>query len=102
MTASRRVRVTEVSPDAVVAREDRVAIEEPLEIRVETPDGPIPLAVTMRTPGDDLELAAGFLLSEGVVDDRSDLLSLRHCMQVPRERRDNTVTAQLAATRTLA
>src|SRR5262249_15472634 len=44
---------------------DHVAIEEPLEIRV---DGE-PLAVTMRTPGDDEELAAGFLFGEGLIDD---------------------------------
>jgi FdhD protein len=45
-------------------REDVVAVEEPLEIRV---DGE-PLAVTMRTPGNDEELALGFLLSEGLID----------------------------------
>ncbi len=46
-------------------REDLVAVEEPLEIRV---DGE-PLAVTMRTPGHDEELALGFLLSEGLIDE---------------------------------
>ena len=97
MTGSRRVRVTEVSREARVAREDRIAVEEPLEIRVETGAGPVPLAVTMRTPGDDLELAAGFLFGEGVVRDASDVLTLRHCRQVPADRRDNTVTAQLDA-----
>src|SRR5215212_2439501 len=45
-------------------REDRVAVEEPLEIRV---DGE-PLAVTMRTPGHDEELALGFLYGEGLID----------------------------------
>jgi len=45
-------------------REDVVAVEEPLEIRV---DGG-PLAVTMRTPGHDEELALGFLLTEGLID----------------------------------
>jgi FdhD protein len=102
MTASRRVRVTDVSADVRLAREDRVAVEEPLEIRVETPDGAVPLAVTMRTPGDDLELAAGFLFGEGVVAAPSDVLTLRHCTKVPRDRRDNTVTVRLAPTRTLA
>jgi FdhD protein len=52
-----------------------VAIEEPLEIRV----GAEPLAVTMRTPGNDEELAAGFLLSEGVVRGRADLKEIAHC-----------------------
>lgn len=54
---------------------DEVTIEEPLEIRV----GSDSLAVTMRTPGDDEELAAGFLLSEGVVEKRADLREIAHC-----------------------
>ena len=45
-------------------RDDEVAVEEPLEIRV---DG-VPLAVTMRTPGHDEELALGFLYGEGLID----------------------------------
>jgi FdhD protein len=54
---------------------DEVAIEEPLEIRI----GADPLAVTMRTPGNDEELAAGFLLSEGIVRAREDLKEIAHC-----------------------
>ena len=54
---------------------DEVTIEEPLEIRV----GPDALAVTMRTPGNDEELAAGFLLSEGVVRARADLKEVAPC-----------------------
>jgi FdhD protein len=102
MSASRRVRVTEITPDAQRVREDRVAIEEPLEIRIETSDGPVPLAVTMRTPGDDLELTAGFLFSEGVIRSAADVATLRHCLQVARDRRDNTVTARLAPGATVA
>jgi FdhD protein len=55
---------------------DEVAIEEPLEIRI----GAEPLAVTMRTPGNDEELAAGFLLSEGIVRARMDLQEISRCM----------------------
>ncbi len=51
---------------------DRVVGEEPLEIRV----GDRPLAVMMRTPGDDLDLVAGFLLTEGIVSSPRDLLRL--------------------------
>jgi FdhD protein len=54
---------------------DEVAIEEPLEIRI----GQDPLAVTMRTPGNDEELAAGFLLSEGIVRARNDLREIGRC-----------------------
>lgn len=60
---------------------DTVAAEEPLEIRVSYwfKDARVStnLAVTMRTPGDDSELAAGFLLSEGIIRDREQLLDLR-------------------------
>ena len=102
-----RVRVVQLGeagdgPPAVRSREDAVAVEEPLEIRVESPDGQFPLAVTMRTPGADLELAAGFLHSEGVVRSADDIVTLRHCMQVPRAQRDNTVTVRLAAAPTVA
>lgn len=62
----RRVRVER--PDAPLA-DDWLAVEEPLEIRV---DGK-PLAVTLRTPGQDRELTAGFLLSEGIITSRDDL-----------------------------
>ncbi len=54
---------------------DEVAVEEPLEIRI----GGRPVAVTMRTPGNDEELAAGFLLSEGIVRRRADLHEAAHC-----------------------
>lgn len=54
---------------------DEVAIEEPLEIRI----GDRPLAVTMRTPGHDEELAAGFLLSEGIVRRREDIHEAKPC-----------------------
>lgn len=53
---------------------DRVAHEEPLEIQV----GSTPLAVLMRTPGDDLELASGFLITEGIVSSREALVSVHH------------------------
>jgi FdhD protein len=55
---------------------DEVAIEEPLEIRI---DGKA-IAITMRTPGNDEELAAGFLLSEGIVRQRDDLRTVSPCL----------------------
>jgi FdhD protein len=56
-------------------RPDAVAVEEPLEIRV---DG-APLAVTMRTPGDDIDLALGFLTTEGVITSAEDVRQARFC-----------------------
>ena len=64
-------------------RRDRVAGEEPLEIRVGGPGEPLTqLAVTMRTPGADFELAAGFLLTEGIVEDRHGIADIRYCEDV--------------------
>ncbi|HEV2450532.1 MAG TPA: formate dehydrogenase accessory sulfurtransferase FdhD [Streptosporangiaceae bacterium] len=60
-------------------RSDLLAVEEPLEIRVNGR----PLAVTMRTPGDDIDLAAGFLASEGVVAGASDIAEIRICGEAP-------------------
>lgn len=62
--------------------QDVLAIEEPLELRV---DGQV-VTVTMRTPGHDAELAAGFLLAEGWIREASDLLGIRHS---PRNRDGN-------------
>jgi FdhD protein len=56
-------------------RPDTLVVEEPLEIRV----GGRSLVVTMRTPGDDMDLAAGFLVSEGVVSAADQVLSIRYC-----------------------
>ena len=74
ITARRRVaRITLGEPQAV--REDVLAVEEPLEIRV----AGSPFSITMRTPGHDFELATGFLVSEGVLAARDDLQSIRYC-----------------------
>lgn len=64
-----------------VRRQDTLAVEEPLEIRV-GPAGPgrrRPLAVTMRTPGDDLDLAIGFLLTEGLIRSAEDVHTAQLC-----------------------
>jgi FdhD protein len=58
------------------ARPDTLVGEEPLEIRL----GGRPLAVTMRTPGDDMDLALGFLLGEGIVWTSTDVASMRYCV----------------------
>jgi FdhD protein len=55
-------------------QDDYLVAEEPLEIRV----GDLPISVTMRTPGHDLELAAGFFFTEGLISDRSQIASIRN------------------------
>jgi FdhD protein len=70
------IEITEVAEwrDGQVRRvTDYLAVEEPLEIRVNR----VPLTVTMRTPGHDLELAAGFLLTEGIIEDATQLTGIR-------------------------
>jgi FdhD protein len=62
------------------ARRDRVATEEPLEIRLSAGGATQRVAVTMRTPGADFELAAGFLYSEGMIAQREDIGTIRYCV----------------------
>ena len=67
-----RVRVHEVTAAGERTREDRLATEEPLEIRLAWPGAPARRVwVTMRTPGNDFELAAGWLVHEGLVSPAS-------------------------------
>ena len=77
---------------------DQLAVEEPLEIVLASAaGGDTPLAVTMRTPGADFDLVAGFLLSEGIVDLPADLLGMRYCPGEDRaEQRYNRVEVRLA------
>lgn len=71
-----RRRVTRIRRGAEpTQRADTLAVEEPLEIRV----GGRTLTVTMRTPGDDFELVAGYLVSEGVVTTGADYSTARYC-----------------------
>ena len=58
---------------------DTVAVEEPLEIRLVLDGRELPLSVTMRTPGDDEHLAAGFLFTEGIVDRRDQITDISLC-----------------------
>jgi FdhD protein len=82
-TQRRRIQRISVSDDPVAgaagplagARADLLAVEEPLEIRI----GGQPLTVTMRTPGDDIDLAAGFLFTEGLLSPAVDLRQIRMC-----------------------
>lgn len=90
----RNIHLTQVSEwlDGQLARkQDYLAAEEPLEIRI---DGE-PISVTMRTPGDDLELAAGFLLTEGLIQRREQIVSLEMAAEESGANSGNVVSARL-------
>ncbi|MFF1356758.1 formate dehydrogenase accessory sulfurtransferase FdhD [Streptomyces sp. NPDC058297] len=70
-----RRKVLRIRDGQVSSRPDTLVAEEPLEIRLNGK----PLAITMRTPGDDFALAAGFLVSEGVLGARDELQSIVYC-----------------------
>ncbi len=93
---TRRTRITRFAPDgSAVQREDALAVEEPLEIRVNGSS----FSVTMRSPGDDFDLVAGFLVSEGVVWSADQLASMRFCAGTDDEGRQtfNVIDVQLSA-----
>lgn len=95
---TRRVRVDEVLATSVRRREDRVATEEPLEIRLAWPGRPAQrLAVTMRTPGHDFELVAGFLRGEGIAEADGHIHTVAYCTDhtLTPEEEFNVVTVEL-------
>lgn len=93
-----RVPVREVTASGDVGREDRVATEEPLEIRLAWPGAPAHRVwVTMRTPGHDFELAAGWLVHEGIAAQGS-VKGVAYCVDTALEPEEefNVVTVTLA------
>ncbi len=94
-----RLQVWRFEGAQAVMRTDAVATEEPLEIRLVAGAQRQTLAVTMRTPGADFELAAGFLYGEGVVADPHDVRRITYCVdpEVDPEQRYNIVNVELRA-----
>jgi FdhD protein len=99
-TSTERVAVGRVVDGEVRPGRDEVVVEEPMEIRV----GPVgvpedeltALAVVMRTPGNDFELAAGFAVTEGIVAHPSDIRSVAYCGLPPEQQEYNVVTVRIA------
>jgi FdhD protein len=87
-----RVRAVDANGDSL--RSDVLATEEPLEIRVQSGGTERTVGITMRTPGADFDLAAGFLYGEGVVSSRDEVISIRYC-QAPDVQQFNVVTVDL-------
>jgi FdhD protein len=94
--ATTRVRVTALDGDRARERPDRIVTEEPMEIRVHGPgQEPRPLVVTMRTPGNDFELATGFCVTEGIVRGPDDVDTVAYCLAGEGEQEFNVVTVAL-------
>jgi FdhD protein len=96
---TRRAKIRQFAPESSasgwVDREDALAVEEPLEVRV----GGTSFSVTMRSPGDDFDLVAGFLVSEGVIWSAEQLVSMRFCAGTDEQglQTFNVIDAELSA-----
>jgi FdhD protein len=87
------VQVTAVDASGARVRPDRLVTEEPMEIRVHGPgEEPTALAVTMRTPGNDFELAVGFCVTEGLITGPDDLATVAYCVGPDGVQEFNVVT----------
>ena len=92
--------ITKVGNAGSMATSDALAIEEPLEIRLEF--GPVEnrsvqnISVTMRTPGNDAELALGFLFTEGIIQNQEDIAQIEHCFIACAENKENVLQVSLS------
>src|SRR6476646_247525 len=87
------VRVQAILDERLVDRPERVVTEEPMEIRLQGAGRPAEaIAVTMRTPGHDFELAVGLCRTEGLLQDADDLAEVRYCVDLETDQEYNVVT----------
>ena len=95
--AQTKARITVFGADRPGVRNDKLATEEPLEIRVIVGGQSRTVAISMRTPGADFELAVGFLHAEGVIDGPSDVRKISYCgdTDLPEEQLYNIVIVEL-------
>jgi len=92
-----KVRVRVVEDGRARVRPDSLATEEPMEIRLVSGDARQTVAVTMRTPGADFELAAGFLYGEGIISSPEDVKKISYCVDpdLDAEQQYNIVNVEL-------
>ena len=97
--AVKRLPIIKVTDEENIKTSDALATEEPLEIRLEY--GPADerkvqnVSVTMRTPGDDAELALGFLFTEGIIKNSTDIVSADHCFIACADNKENVIQLSL-------
>jgi FdhD protein len=90
-----KVRVRVVEDGRARVRPDSLATEEPMEMRLVSGGTRQTVAVTMRTPGADFELAAGFLYGEGIVSSPEDIEKISYCVDADADQRYNIVNVEL-------
>lgn len=97
LSSKTKTKIWVVESGTVKSCSDRLTAEEPLEIRLVEPEETI--AVTMRTPGADFDLVAGFLFNEGIIGDRSDIQQMSYCvdLEIDGAQRQNIVNVALKA-----
>ena len=81
---SKRIKINKYLDGESNSVEDFVAVEEPLEIRIENKS----IAIVMRTPGHDKELTAGFLLSEGAIKSSKEIFEISECINQSKDEKD--------------
>ncbi|WP_428329602.1 formate dehydrogenase accessory sulfurtransferase FdhD [Mucilaginibacter sp.] len=95
----KKVSIVRVKDDGGTTTSDSLAIEEPLEIRLQyNPGGEQKMhnvSVTMRTPGNDAELATGFLFTEGIIKGKADLDEINHHFIACAENKENVIVVKL-------
>ena len=97
--STKPIRVTKVSDTESTGQDDLLAVEEPLEIRLQFNAHGLPVvknvSVTMRTPGNDAELATGFLLTEGIIKGNGDIAHIINDALACAENKQNTILVEM-------
>jgi FdhD protein len=88
-------RIWRVEDGRASRKVDQLAGEEPLEIRLQAGGAERTVAITMRTPGNDYELAAGFLYNEGLIQAKSEIVQMTYCVADDQSQEYNTLRIQL-------
>lgn len=97
MKSTTPVKVWTISQQQQLEKDDFLAVEEPLEIRLALKDqAPKSISITMRTPGNDFELAAGFLFTEGIVQSKDQITKIDYAKVWEPEKEENVVLVEIA------